>query len=47
MSAWCYVLSWAATLAAQLLHLPYAGALAGLAILAFLFAEFRNQRRYA
>ena len=47
MSAWCYVLAWAATLAAQLLHLPYAGALAGLAILAFLFAEFRNQRRYA
>jgi hypothetical protein len=47
MSAWCYVLAWAATPAAQLLHLPYAGALAGLAILAFLFAEFRNQRRYA
>jgi len=47
MSAWCYVLAWAATLAAQLLHLPYAGALAGLAILVFLFAEFRNQRRYA
>ena len=47
MSAWCYVLAWAATLAAQLLHLPYAGQLAGLAILAFLLAEFRNQRRYA
>jgi hypothetical protein len=47
MSAWCYVLAWTATLAAQLLHLRYAGALAGLAILAFLFAEFRNQRRYA
>lgn len=47
MSAWCYVLAWAATLAAQLLHLPYAGPLAGLAILAFLLAEFRNQRRYA
>jgi hypothetical protein len=47
MSAWCYVLAWAATLAAQLLHLPYAGALAGLAILAFLFTEFHNQRRYA
>jgi len=47
MSAWCYILAWAATLAAQLLHLPYAGQLAGLAILAFLLAEFRNQRRYA
>ena len=47
MSAWCYVLAWAATLAAQLLHLPGAGPLAGLAILAFLLAEFRNQRRYA
>jgi hypothetical protein len=47
MSAWCYVLAWAATLAAQLLQLPYAGELAGLAILAFLLAEFRNQRRYA
>src|SRR5271157_2075315 len=47
MSAWCYVLAWAATLAAQLLHVPYAGPLAGLAILAFLLAEFRNQRRYA
>jgi hypothetical protein len=47
MSAWCYVLAWAATLAAQLLQLPYAGQLAGLAILLFLLAEFRNQRRYA
>jgi hypothetical protein len=47
MSAWCYVLAWVATLAAQLLHLPFAGPLAGLAILAFLLAEFRNQRRYA
>ena len=47
MSAWCYVLAWAATLAAQLLHLPYAGQLAGVAILAFLLAEFSNQRRYA
>jgi len=47
MSAWCYVLAWAATLAAQLLHLPYAGPLAGLAILAFLLTEFRNQRCYA
>jgi hypothetical protein len=46
MSAWCYVLAWAATLAAQLLHVPYAGRLAGLVILAFLLAEFRNQRLY-
>jgi len=47
MSARCYVLAWAATLAAQLVHLPYAGQLAGLAILLFLLAEFRNQHRYA
>ncbi len=47
MSAWCYVLVWAATLAAQLLRLRFAGDLAGLAILLFLLAEFRNQRRYA
>jgi hypothetical protein len=47
MSAWCYVLAWAATLAAQLIHLPLAGPLAGLAILVFLLLEFPNQRRYA
>jgi hypothetical protein len=47
MSAWCYAVAWAATLAAQLLHLPYAGHLAGLGVLVFLLAEFRNQRRYA
>jgi hypothetical protein len=47
MSAWCYVLAWAATLAGQLFYLPYAGQFAGLAILLFLLAEFRNQRRYA
>jgi hypothetical protein len=47
MSAWCYALAWAATLAAQLFHLPYAGRIAGVAILLFLLAEFRNQRRYA
>jgi hypothetical protein len=47
MSAWCYVLAWAATLAAQGLHLPFAGQFAGVAILAFLLIEFRNQRRYA
>lgn len=46
MSAWCYILAWAATLAAQLLALPQAGALAGLAILAFLLLEFPHQRRY-
>lgn len=46
MSAWCYVLAWAATLAAQLLHLSFAGPLAGLAILGFLLAEWRRQRRY-
>ncbi len=47
MSAWCYVLAWAATLAAQLGQLPGAGRVAGLAILLFLLGEFRNQRRYA
>ena len=47
MSAWCYVLAWAATLADQLLHLPHAGDIGGMAILLFLLLEFRNQRRYA
>jgi hypothetical protein len=47
MSAWCYVLAWAAVLAEQLLHVPHAGDFAGIAILAFLLLEFRNQRRYA
>jgi hypothetical protein len=47
MSAWCYVLAWAATLIDQLLHLPLAGDVGGIAILAFLLLEFRNQRRFA
>ena len=47
MSAWCFVLAWAATLADQLLHLPSAGDVGGMAILLFLLLEFRNQRRYA
>ncbi len=47
MSACCYVLAWAATLADQLLHLPLAGDVGGMAILLFLLLEFRNQRRYA
>jgi hypothetical protein len=47
MSAWCYVLAWAATLAAQLFHLPNAGHAAGLAILLFLLIEFHKQWRYA
>ena len=47
MTAWCYVLAWAATLAAELFRVPYAGSAAGLAILLFLLGEFRNQRRYA
>jgi hypothetical protein len=47
MSAWCYVLGWAATLADQVLHLPFAGDVSGMAILLFLLLEFRNQRRYA
>jgi hypothetical protein len=47
LSASCYALAWAATLADQLLRLPRAGDLAGVAILLFLLLEFRNQRRYA
>jgi hypothetical protein len=47
LSAWCYALAWAATLADQLLHLPHAGDVGGIAILLFLLLEFRNQRRYA
>ena len=47
LSAWCYVLAWAATLADQLVHLPHAGDVAGIAILLFLLLEFRNQHRYA
>ena len=47
LSAWCYVIAWAATLADQLAHVTHAGDLAGLAILLFLLLEFRRQRRYA
>jgi len=47
LSAWCYVIAWAATLADQLAHVAHAGDLAGLAILLFLLLEFRHQRRYA
>ncbi len=47
LSAWCYVLAWASSLAEQLLHLRHAGDVGGMAILAFLLLEFRNQRRYA
>lgn len=47
MSAWCFVLAWIATLADDLLHLKLAGEVGGMAILAFLLLEFRNQRRFA
>ena len=47
LSAWCYVIAWAATLADQLAHVPHAGDVAGIAILLFLLLEFRRQRRYA
>ena len=47
LSAWCYVLAWAMTLADQLLHLPLAGDVGGVAVLLFLLLEFRNQRRFA
>ena len=47
LSAWCYVIAWAATLADQLAHVAHAGDLAGLAILLFLLLEFRRQRHYA
>ena len=47
LSAWCYVVAWAATLADQLGHLPHAGSVSGIAILLFLLLQFPNQRRYA
>ncbi len=47
LSTWCYALAWAATLADQLLRLPLAGDVGGIAILVFLLLEFHNQRRYA
>lgn len=46
-SAWCYSFAWAATLVDQILHLPFCGEAAGLAMLFFLLLEFPNQRRYA
>jgi len=45
MSAWLFLLAWAATLADQLAHLPGAGAVAGLAASLFLALEFPRQRR--
>ncbi len=47
LSASAYVFVWAATLADQFGHLPFAGDLAGMAILVFLILEFPRQRRYA
>jgi hypothetical protein len=47
LSAWCYVIAWTATLSDQLLHVPHAGDLGGVAILLFLLLEFPKQRRYA
>ncbi len=47
LSAWCYVIAWAATLADELGHVPHAGDVGGIAILVFLLLEFRNQRRFA
>lgn len=47
MSAWIYILVWAAVLVDQLFGFAPAGWLAGIGILAFLTLEFRNQRRYA
>jgi len=45
MSAWLFLLAWAATLADQLAHIPGAGAVAGVAIVLFLALEFPRQRR--
>lgn len=47
LSAWCYVIAWAATLADELGHVPHAGDVGGIATLVFLLLEFRNQRRFA
>ena len=47
LSAWCYVIAWVATLADELLHVPHAGDVGGIAILLFLLLEFPKQRRYA
>jgi len=45
VSAWLFVLAWAATLADQLAGLRTAGSIAAVAIVLFLAAEFRHQRR--
>ena len=47
LSASAYVFAWGATLLDQFGHLPFAGDLAGMAILVFLILEFPRQRRYA
>ncbi len=47
LSASVYVFAWGATLLDQFGHLPFAGDLAGIAILVFLILEFSRQRRYA
>lgn len=47
LSACCYVLVLAGTLADRLLHVPLAGDVAGMAMLLFLLVEFPNQRRFA
>ena len=47
LSASAYVFAWGATLLDQFGHLPFAGDMAGIAILVFLILEFPRQRRYA
>jgi hypothetical protein len=47
VSAWLYILVWAATLLDQLAGVPRAGEAAGLLLLAFLIMEFPRQRPYA
>ncbi len=47
ISSLCYAVVWVATLLDQVAHVPTAGHIAGLAVLAFLLLEFPNQRRYA
>ncbi len=45
MSAWLFLLAWAATLADQLAALPYAGAVAGVAVALYLGLEAPRLRR--
>ena len=45
LSAWLFLLAWAATLADQLGELRAAGSVAGVAIALFLALEFSRQRR--